>query len=134
MDGGGLLLLPRVPLWRGKSLRQALKDRGLLELYLLQHPYNPASKFFPSLLASEPLQNYMDVSMQRGGSPWSPCLLPSPSAPSLTHLSCQPFLHPSGPSPGPSTIPRAISSPSMLYPSHEPLAQSLSPLAPYPFL
>ncbi|NXX39185.1 PEPA protein, partial [Tricholaema leucomelas] len=54
--------ISRVPLWRGKSLRQVLKDHGLLELYLLQHPYNPASKYFPSLLASEPLQNYMDVS------------------------------------------------------------------------
>ncbi|XP_068026183.1 pepsin A-5 [Melanerpes formicivorus] len=52
--------ISRVSLWRGKSLRQSLKERGLLELYLQQHPYNPATKYFPSLLSSEPLQNYMD--------------------------------------------------------------------------
>ncbi|NXN17018.1 PEPA protein, partial [Indicator maculatus] len=60
-DGGRrLLLLPRVPLWRGKSLRQALKEHGLLDLYLQQHPYNPAVKFFPSLQSAERLHNYMD--------------------------------------------------------------------------
>ncbi|XP_054027916.1 pepsin A-5 [Dryobates pubescens] len=54
--------ISRVSLWRGKSLRQTLKEHGLLELYLQQHPYNPAAKYFPSLLSAEPLQNYMDVS------------------------------------------------------------------------
>ncbi|XP_074951262.1 pepsin A-like [Phalacrocorax aristotelis] len=51
----------RVPLRRAKSLRQSLKEHGLLEQYLKLHPYNPAAKYFPSLFSSEPLQNYMDM-------------------------------------------------------------------------
>ncbi|KAM9223716.1 LOW QUALITY PROTEIN: pepsin A-like [Leptosomus discolor] len=50
----------KVPLRRGKSLRQTLKEHGLLEQYLRQHPYNPAAKFFPTLNSAEPLQNYLD--------------------------------------------------------------------------
>lgn len=43
-----------------KSLRQRLQERGLLESYLKQHPYNLAAKYFPGI-AVEPLENYMDV-------------------------------------------------------------------------
>uniref|UniRef100_A0A8C3SWU8 pepsin A n=1 Tax=Chelydra serpentina TaxID=8475 RepID=A0A8C3SWU8_CHESE len=59
-----LPLLIRVSLKKGKSLRQNLKEHGLLEDFLKKHPYNVASKYFPSLAndyASEPLTNYMDV-------------------------------------------------------------------------
>uniref|UniRef100_A0A8C4Y0T6 pepsin A n=1 Tax=Gopherus evgoodei TaxID=1825980 RepID=A0A8C4Y0T6_9SAUR len=53
-----------VPLQKGKSLRQNLKEHGLLEDFLKKNPYNPASKYFPNLAndaASEPLTNYMDM-------------------------------------------------------------------------
>ncbi|XP_039393856.1 pepsin A-like isoform X2 [Mauremys reevesii] len=63
-DPGKTDFLERVPLKKGKSLRQNLKDHGLLEDFLKKHPRNPASKYFPSLAneaASEPLTNYMDV-------------------------------------------------------------------------
>uniref|UniRef100_A0A674JNS4 pepsin A n=1 Tax=Terrapene triunguis TaxID=2587831 RepID=A0A674JNS4_9SAUR len=59
-----LPLLIRVSLKKGKSLRQNLKEHGLLEDFLKKHPYNLASKYFPSLsneFASEPLTNYMDM-------------------------------------------------------------------------
>ncbi|KAF4797536.1 Pepsin A [Turdus rufiventris] len=49
----------RVPLRKMKSLRQRLQERGLLESYLKQHPYNLAAKYFPGI-AVEPLENYMD--------------------------------------------------------------------------
>uniref|UniRef100_A0A663LYS0 pepsin A n=1 Tax=Athene cunicularia TaxID=194338 RepID=A0A663LYS0_ATHCN len=49
-----------VPLWRGKSLRQSLQEHGLLQNYLKQHPYNPATKYFATSASAEPLQNYMD--------------------------------------------------------------------------
>uniref|UniRef100_A0A452HNX4 pepsin A n=1 Tax=Gopherus agassizii TaxID=38772 RepID=A0A452HNX4_9SAUR len=54
----------KVPLQKGKSLRQNLKEHGLLEDFLKKNPYNPASKYFPNLAndaASEPLTNYMDM-------------------------------------------------------------------------
>ncbi|XP_074812754.1 pepsin A-2/A-3-like [Natator depressus] len=54
----------RVSLKKMKSLRQNLKEHGLLEDFLKKHPYNPASKYFPSMAnedASEPLTNYMDI-------------------------------------------------------------------------
>uniref|UniRef100_A0A674JGC5 pepsin A n=1 Tax=Terrapene triunguis TaxID=2587831 RepID=A0A674JGC5_9SAUR len=57
-------LLILVSLKKGKSLRQNLKEHGLLEDFLKKHPYYLASKYFPSLsneFASEPLTNYMDV-------------------------------------------------------------------------
>uniref|UniRef100_A0A8C8A6R3 pepsin A n=1 Tax=Otus sunia TaxID=257818 RepID=A0A8C8A6R3_9STRI len=56
----------RVPLRRGKSLRQSLQEHGLLQHYLKQHPYNPATKYFATSASAEPLQNYMDVSMYFG--------------------------------------------------------------------
>ncbi|XP_005426559.1 pepsin A-3 [Geospiza fortis] len=49
----------RVPLRKMKSLRQRLREQGLLESYLEQHPYNLAAKYFPGI-AVEPLENYMD--------------------------------------------------------------------------
>lgn len=52
----------RIPLRKGKSLRQALQEHGLLERYLKEHPYNPAAKYYESGVASEPMQNYMDDS------------------------------------------------------------------------
>ncbi|NWX93290.1 PEPA protein, partial [Nothoprocta ornata] len=53
----------RISLRKGKSLRKALKEHGLLEHYLKHNPYNLASKYFPSLatVTSEPLTNYMDM-------------------------------------------------------------------------
>uniref|UniRef100_K7FZL1 pepsin A n=1 Tax=Pelodiscus sinensis TaxID=13735 RepID=K7FZL1_PELSI len=57
-------LVTKVPLQKRKSLRQNLKEHGLLEDFLKKHPYNPASKYFPSLgdqFATEPLTNYMDI-------------------------------------------------------------------------
>ncbi|NXD16633.1 PEPA protein, partial [Nothocercus nigrocapillus] len=57
-------LVSKVTLKKGKSLRKALKEHGLLEHYLKHNPYNPASKYIPSLAAkvsSEPLTNYMDM-------------------------------------------------------------------------
>uniref|UniRef100_A0A663F019 pepsin A n=1 Tax=Aquila chrysaetos chrysaetos TaxID=223781 RepID=A0A663F019_AQUCH len=53
-------LHPRVPLKRGKSLRQVLKEHGLLERYLKQHPYNLASKYYHAGVSAEPLENYLD--------------------------------------------------------------------------
>ncbi|NXK24323.1 PEPA protein, partial [Arenaria interpres] len=50
----------RVPLKKGKSLRQTLRERGLLENYLKQHHFNLAAKYFPSRISAEPLQNYLD--------------------------------------------------------------------------
>ncbi|NXR53192.1 PEPA protein, partial [Hippolais icterina] len=52
-------LQTRVPLRKMKSLRQRLREQGLLESYLEQHPYNLAAKYFPGI-AVEPLENYMD--------------------------------------------------------------------------
>ncbi|XP_009667122.1 pepsin A [Struthio camelus] len=54
----------KISLRKGKSLRKALKEHGLLEHYLKHNPYNLASKYFPSLagtVSSEPLENYMDT-------------------------------------------------------------------------
>ncbi|NXK87672.1 PEPA protein, partial [Formicarius rufipectus] len=49
----------RVSLKKMKSLRERLREQGLLESFLEQHPYDLASKYF-SRIAVEPLQNYMD--------------------------------------------------------------------------
>uniref|UniRef100_A0A8B9NQ23 pepsin A n=1 Tax=Accipiter nisus TaxID=211598 RepID=A0A8B9NQ23_9AVES len=49
-----------VSLRRGKSLRQVLKEHGLLERYLKQHPYNLASKYNQAGVSAEPLHNYLD--------------------------------------------------------------------------
>ncbi|XP_075436760.1 pepsin A-like [Ascaphus truei] len=55
--------LVKVPLRKGESLRSRLRRQGLLGDYLNKHPYNPASKYFPTLAqaSGEPLQNYMDI-------------------------------------------------------------------------
>ncbi|CAM5119789.1 unnamed protein product [Eretmochelys imbricata] len=60
----------KVSLKKGKSLRQNLKEHGLLENFLKKHPCNLASKYFPSLAsedASEPLTNYMDMTIEYFG-------------------------------------------------------------------
>ncbi|XP_042293483.1 pepsin A-like [Sceloporus undulatus] len=57
-------LVTKVPLKKTKSLRQSLKEHGLLEKYLQKHHPNLGSKYFPSLAnenAAEPLENYMDI-------------------------------------------------------------------------
>ncbi|XP_054684160.1 pepsin A-like [Grus americana] len=56
----GHCLVTKIPLRRVKSLRQSLREHGLLESYLKQHPYNPAAKYFSIGVASEPLENYLD--------------------------------------------------------------------------
>uniref|UniRef100_A0A3Q2LQ02 Pepsin A n=1 Tax=Equus caballus TaxID=9796 RepID=A0A3Q2LQ02_HORSE len=60
------MLCHSVPLVKRKSLRQNLRENGLLEDFLKQHPRNPASKYFPkeaaTLAATEGLENYKDVS------------------------------------------------------------------------
>ncbi|KAM6204268.1 pepsin A-like [Sarcoramphus papa] len=53
-------LVSRIPLRRGKSLRQSLQEHGLLQHYLKQHPDNVAAKYFPTRFSVEPLQNYLD--------------------------------------------------------------------------
>uniref|UniRef100_A0A8C8RR91 pepsin A n=1 Tax=Pelusios castaneus TaxID=367368 RepID=A0A8C8RR91_9SAUR len=58
-----------VSLKKGKSLRQNLKEHGLLDKFLKDHPRNLASKYFPGLAnedASEPLTNYMEANMYYG--------------------------------------------------------------------
>ncbi|NXN26054.1 PEPA protein, partial [Nycticryphes semicollaris] len=50
----------RVPLKKVKSLRQTLREQGLLEKYLQRHRFNLAAKYFPSHISVEPLQNYLD--------------------------------------------------------------------------
>lgn len=67
-----------------KSLRQRLEEQGLLEPFLKQHPHNQASKYFPVLAgttSSEPLQNYMNVSVAPAWSPWGCGPLTVPHAP-----------------------------------------------------
>ncbi|XP_003224161.1 pepsin A [Anolis carolinensis] len=57
-------LVTKVPLKKTKSLRQNLKEHGLLEKYLQKHHHNLGSKYFPGLAnenAAEPLENYMDI-------------------------------------------------------------------------
>ncbi|XP_038675278.1 pepsin A-like [Scyliorhinus canicula] len=58
--------LIRVPLRKGKSARQVLKDRGLLEEFLKNHPRNPYAKygrlFNTQSMGTEPLSNSMDMS------------------------------------------------------------------------
>uniref|UniRef100_A0A8C8VHV8 pepsin A n=1 Tax=Pelusios castaneus TaxID=367368 RepID=A0A8C8VHV8_9SAUR len=58
------LYLTRISLRRGKSLRQNLKDHGLLDKFLKENSYDTASKYLLYLVnkfATEPLTNYMDV-------------------------------------------------------------------------
>ncbi|XP_063145245.1 pepsin A-like [Candoia aspera] len=57
-------LTTKVHLKKTKSIRQSLKEHGLLNDFLKKHPYKLGSKYFPGLqntFASEPLQNYMDI-------------------------------------------------------------------------
>ncbi|NXP69789.1 PEPA protein, partial [Ramphastos sulfuratus] len=50
----------RVPLWRGKSLRQTLEEKGLLESYLQKTQASLGAKFADSKGDYEALRNYMD--------------------------------------------------------------------------
>uniref|UniRef100_A0A8C3PJX3 pepsin A n=1 Tax=Calidris pygmaea TaxID=425635 RepID=A0A8C3PJX3_9CHAR len=50
----------RVPLKKVKSLRQTLREQGLLENYLKHHHFNLAAKYFPARISAELLQNYLD--------------------------------------------------------------------------
>ncbi|XP_002928344.1 chymosin [Ailuropoda melanoleuca] len=53
--------ISRVPLHKGKSLRKALKEHGLLEDFLKTHPYSISKKYSNlEKVASEPLTNYLD--------------------------------------------------------------------------
>ncbi|XP_040508620.1 gastricsin isoform X1 [Gallus gallus] len=54
----------RVPLKKGKSIREAMKESGVLHDYLANHRhYDPAYKFFSNFAtAYEPLANNMDMS------------------------------------------------------------------------
>uniref|UniRef100_A0A8C4X564 pepsin A n=1 Tax=Erpetoichthys calabaricus TaxID=27687 RepID=A0A8C4X564_ERPCA len=47
----------------GKSAREALKEKGLLEEFMKNHPYNPSIKFNPALakITNEPLTNDYDL-------------------------------------------------------------------------
>nr|XP_048299358.1 chymosin-like [Myodes glareolus] len=53
--------LTRIPLHKGKSLRNTLKERGLLEDFLSTHQSEFTEKGFGTgIVASEPLTNYLD--------------------------------------------------------------------------
>ncbi|XP_067913825.1 pepsin A-like [Heterodontus francisci] len=59
-------ILYRVPLFKGKSVRDVLREKGLLDEFLKNHPYDPCLKFegsdcTQSLDSSEPMINYMDL-------------------------------------------------------------------------
>uniref|UniRef100_A0A8B9VT87 Peptidase A1 domain-containing protein n=1 Tax=Anas zonorhyncha TaxID=75864 RepID=A0A8B9VT87_9AVES len=56
--------LLRIPLKKGKSIREAMKEKGVLHEYLQQHRYHdPAYKFFSSFSSIyEPLSNSMEMS------------------------------------------------------------------------
>ncbi|XP_041083520.1 pepsin A-like [Polyodon spathula] len=56
--------LLKVPLRKGKSVRKALEEKGLLEDFLQRYPYNPSAKFNPSFAvqSNESLMNDMDFS------------------------------------------------------------------------
>ncbi|KAM6218061.1 chymosin-like [Rhynchocyon petersi] len=52
----------RIPLYKGKSLRRALKENGLLDEILRKHQYSISRKYFNfKQVASEPLTNYLDT-------------------------------------------------------------------------
>ncbi|XP_069798244.1 pepsin A-like isoform X2 [Narcine bancroftii] len=57
----------QIKLHKGKSVRDVLKERGLLDDFLEKHAYNPATKYLrpaqhDTLAATEPLINYLDLS------------------------------------------------------------------------
>ncbi|XP_067387928.1 gastricsin-like isoform X3 [Emydura macquarii macquarii] len=55
--------LVRVSLKRFKSMREVMKEKGVLKSYLKNHKYDPAMKYFQNFAtAYEPLDNYMDMS------------------------------------------------------------------------
>lgn len=59
--------LLRIPLHKGKSLRNTLKEQGLLEDFLRRHQYEFSEKNSDiGVVASEPLTNYLDVSVSAG--------------------------------------------------------------------
>lgn len=64
--GGSPSSLPscllRIPLHKGKSIRKALREHGLLEDFLRTHQYTASGKYRSGKVASEPLFNYLDVS------------------------------------------------------------------------
>uniref|UniRef100_A0A8I5T4U4 pepsin A n=1 Tax=Pongo abelii TaxID=9601 RepID=A0A8I5T4U4_PONAB len=62
----GLVALSECIMYKKKSLRRTLSERGLLKDFLKKHNLNPASKYFPqgkapTLLHEQPLENYLDV-------------------------------------------------------------------------
>lgn len=65
---------PRIPLHKGKPLRKALKEHGLLEDFLQKHQSAVSSKYSSfGEVASEPLTSYLDVS----GSACLPVMIPT---------------------------------------------------------
>ncbi|MBN3292486.1 PEPA protein, partial [Polypterus senegalus] len=56
--------LHKIPLYKGKTAREALREKGLLEKFMETHPYNPSIKFNSALaqIANEPLTNDYDLS------------------------------------------------------------------------
>lgn len=57
------LVNPRVPLEKGRTAREVLKELGLWEEYRLKYPYNPMAKFVqPFNTVTEPMTNDADVS------------------------------------------------------------------------
>ncbi|XP_007076462.1 chymosin-like [Panthera tigris] len=53
--------ITRVPLHKGKSLRKALKEHGLLEDFLKEHPYGIRKKYSNlDKVPNEPLANFLD--------------------------------------------------------------------------
>ncbi|XP_078514914.1 pepsin A-like [Lissotriton helveticus] len=56
--------LVKVPLWKGKTLRDRLREQGRLKDFLKTHKLNLASKYVPIFaaeVATEPMTNYMDT-------------------------------------------------------------------------
>ncbi|XP_068964401.1 gastricsin-like [Petaurus breviceps papuanus] len=53
----------KVPLKRFKSMKQVMKEKGVLHDFLKHHKQDPATKYFNQFAtAYEPLDNYMDMS------------------------------------------------------------------------
>lgn len=77
MGGGGpalTLSLPRVPLKKLKTMRQTMREKGLLEEFLRTHKHDPAQKyrFSDFSVLYEPM-TYMDVSAGAARCPCSCC-------------------------------------------------------------
>lgn len=59
--------LLRIPLHKGTSLRNTLKEHGLLEDFLSRHQSEFSEKDSNTgMVANEPLTNYLDVSVSVG--------------------------------------------------------------------